>query len=179
MERRPGVREVAFAAGVSRQTVSRVLNDDARVTPATRRRVTEAITDLGYVVNNGARSLRSRRTRTISIIVLPGARDFGATMLPHLEAAIRSVGSWALVRFLEEDGELEAVIRESTGSIADGAIVLDVRTPESGRAAPGDRVRDFVRMLTETSTEGAAPARTVLMLDVDDAGASEVSTPRR
>ncbi|MFC0198041.1 LacI family DNA-binding transcriptional regulator, partial [Microbacterium arthrosphaerae] len=58
--RRIGVREVARAAGVSTQTVSRVLNEHPNIRPETRQRVLQAISDLGYRVNNAARALGTR-----------------------------------------------------------------------------------------------------------------------
>lgn len=53
----PTLRDVARAAGVSAQTVSRVLNDSPRVRPATREQVLHAVADLGYRPNEGAREL--------------------------------------------------------------------------------------------------------------------------
>ena len=59
-----GVRDVAVLAGVSRQTVSRVLNDHPEVAAETRERVLAAMTELGYRMNNAARALGTRRSRT-------------------------------------------------------------------------------------------------------------------
>jgi DNA-binding LacI/PurR family transcriptional regulator len=66
--------DVARLAGVSHQTVSRVLNDLPNVRPATRERVERAITQLRYVPSPAARALVSRRSRTLGLIVtgLPG-----------------------------------------------------------------------------------------------------------
>lgn len=68
---RPTQRDVARAAGVSQTVVSYVLNDvrDVALHPDTRKRVLAAIAELGYVPNHTARSLRSRRTRTIAAII--------------------------------------------------------------------------------------------------------------
>ena len=63
------IQDVAQAAGVSRQTVSNVLNNGARVGEAARARVLEAVTALGYHPHHGARSLRSRRTRQIAYVM--------------------------------------------------------------------------------------------------------------
>ncbi|GAA4666305.1 LacI family DNA-binding transcriptional regulator [Frondihabitans cladoniiphilus] len=61
--------DVARAAGVSMQTVSRVVRDLDNVQPATRDRVREAMTSLGYRPNRAARALRSGRFRTIGVIM--------------------------------------------------------------------------------------------------------------
>jgi DNA-binding LacI/PurR family transcriptional regulator len=65
------IQDVARAAGVSRQTVSNVLNDGGRVGEAAKARVLDAVAALGYHPHHGARSLRSRRTRQIAYI-MPG-----------------------------------------------------------------------------------------------------------
>ena len=73
--RRVTIEDVARAAGVGRQTVSNVLNGVGRVGEATRVRVLEAMTALGYHPHQGARSLRSRRTRQVAY-VLPQVQLF-------------------------------------------------------------------------------------------------------
>jgi DNA-binding LacI/PurR family transcriptional regulator len=71
------IQDVARAAGVGRQTVSNVLNGSGRVSQATKARVLEAVSALGYHPHHGARSLRSRRTRQLAYVMpriqlLPG-----------------------------------------------------------------------------------------------------------
>jgi DNA-binding LacI/PurR family transcriptional regulator len=63
------ITDVARAAGVGRQTVSNVLNSSGRVGETTRARVLEAMTALGYHPHQGARSLRSHRTRQVAYIM--------------------------------------------------------------------------------------------------------------
>ncbi len=63
------IQDVARAAGVSRQTVSNVLNNGGRVGEAAKARVLAAVTALGYHPHQGARSLRSRRTRQIAYVM--------------------------------------------------------------------------------------------------------------
>lgn len=83
--------DVAAVAGVSHQTVSRVLNTPDAVRPATRERVEEAIQQLGYRRNTSARALVTRRTRLIGV-VNPGEGRFGPmnTTIAIEEAASRS-----------------------------------------------------------------------------------------
>lgn len=65
------LEEIAELAGVSRSTVSRVVNGDPRVSPVARERVQAVITEQHYVPNAAARSLASRRTRIIGLLISP------------------------------------------------------------------------------------------------------------
>jgi DNA-binding LacI/PurR family transcriptional regulator len=81
--------DVARLAGVSHQTVSRVLNDLPNVRPATRARVEQAIAQLRYVPSPAARALVTRRTRTLGLIVT-GAPDYGPSSTAlHFNKAAR------------------------------------------------------------------------------------------
>jgi LacI family transcriptional regulator len=70
------IRDVASMAGVSVGTVSNVLNRPDVVAQATRRRVLDAIRDLGFVRNESARHLRAGHSRTIGLVVLDVANPF-------------------------------------------------------------------------------------------------------
>ena len=63
--RAPNIRDVARVAGVSYQTVSRVLNDSPSIRPETLQRVRDAIAQLGYRPTQAARALVTSRSRTI------------------------------------------------------------------------------------------------------------------
>ena len=63
------IEEVAAAAGVSRSTVSRVVNGSTAVSPAALDAVNRAIAELNYVPNRAARSLASRQTRALALVV--------------------------------------------------------------------------------------------------------------
>lgn len=82
------ITDVARLAGVSHQTVSRVLNDEDTVRPVTRARVDAAIRELNYRPSAAARALVTRKTRTIGLITT-GAPLYGpwSTMLAFNEAA--------------------------------------------------------------------------------------------
>lgn len=88
--RAANIFDVARLAGVSHQTVSRVLNDMPNVRPATRERVEKAIAQLRYSPSPAARALVTRRTRTIGLIT-PGTVQFGPTSVAtHFNFAARS-----------------------------------------------------------------------------------------
>src|SRR5688572_6807561 len=83
---------VALAAGVSRATVSRVVNGSNRVTPDTRRAVEKAIRRLGYVPNRAARSLVTRRTESVGLVIPePTTKLFGDPFFPQLIRGINAV----------------------------------------------------------------------------------------
>ncbi|CAN5244047.1 LacI family DNA-binding transcriptional regulator [soil metagenome] len=76
--RAANIFDVARLAGVSHQTVSRVINSVPNVRPATRIRVEQAIAQLRYSPSPAARALVTKRTRTIGLIT-PGASQYGPT----------------------------------------------------------------------------------------------------
>lgn len=115
--------DVARLAGVSHQTVSRVLNDLPNVRPATRARVEQAIKQLRYVPSPAARALVTRRTRTLGLIVT-GAPDYGpsSTALHFNEAARDARYSVITASMLETDAAsmrstAELLVRQNVEAI--------------------------------------------------------------
>ena len=96
--------DVARLAGVSHQTVSRVLNDLPNVRPATRVRVEDAIKQLRYRPSTAARSLVTRRSRTIGLITT-GNPDYGPSsiLLGFTEAARNARYLVSISSMLETD----------------------------------------------------------------------------
>jgi DNA-binding LacI/PurR family transcriptional regulator len=124
---RPTVWAVAAAAGVSKTTVSRVLTGSPRVSPEARAAVKKAIEDLGYIPNRAARSLVTRRTDTIALIVSePEARLFSE---PFFAGAVRGINQvlgqteYAFV-LLSCEGDTSRVERYVTNGHADGVILM-------------------------------------------------------
>jgi DNA-binding LacI/PurR family transcriptional regulator len=89
--------DVAKAAGVSHQTVSRVLNDSAAVKESTRRRVNAAIDELGYHRNLAARALATHRSKTLGVICFDSTLYGPASMLYAIEHASRHAGYFVSV----------------------------------------------------------------------------------
>jgi DNA-binding LacI/PurR family transcriptional regulator len=81
--------DVARLAGVSHQTVSRVLNDLPNVRAATRERVEKAIRQLRYVPSPAARALVTRRSRTLGLITTGGAEFGSSTAAVYFNEAAR------------------------------------------------------------------------------------------
>src|SRR5258708_16077031 len=87
---RPPLEAVGALAGVSRATVSRVVNGATNVKPDVRTAVMRAVEELGYIPNSAARSLVTQRTDSIALVVSePPSRVFSAD--PFFSAVIRAV----------------------------------------------------------------------------------------
>lgn len=91
--RAPNIRDVAAHAGVSYQTVSRVLNDSPSIKPSTRDRVLEAIQLLGYRPNQAARALVTSRSHSIGVLTADSNENYGpSTALRSIEHHAREAG---------------------------------------------------------------------------------------
>jgi DNA-binding LacI/PurR family transcriptional regulator len=91
--RAPNIRDVAALAGVSYQTVSRVLNHSASIKDSTRERVLAAIEQLGFRPNQAARALVTSRSRTIGVLSADAMAHYGpTTALTAIERYARQAG---------------------------------------------------------------------------------------
>lgn len=124
--RPPGMHDVARAAGVSHQTVSRVLNDHPSVRPETRERVQAAIAELGYRRNPIARALVTRQTHTIGVLA-PASTLFGpASLVIAVEQAARSHGWYVSLASLSDfdPPSVASAIEHFLGQQVDGLVVV-------------------------------------------------------
>lgn len=125
-----GVRDVADRAGVSRQTVSRVLNDHPDVAPETKERVLAAMAELGYRMNNAARALGTRRSRTLGVLA-SDARLYGPSRsLAALEASAREAGYWVSAAFADA-ADAHAVIAAVDHLVVQGVEGIVVVAPHA------------------------------------------------
>lgn len=90
--RAPNIRDVARLAGVSYQTVSRVLNDSPSIRDVTRQRVLDVIQEVGYRPNQAARALVTSRSRTIGVLAWESAHYGPTTSINAIEVAAREAG---------------------------------------------------------------------------------------
>ncbi|MBG0832382.1 LacI family DNA-binding transcriptional regulator [Planomonospora sp. ID67723] len=97
------MKDVAAAAGVALKTVSRVVNDEAGVNPATAARVQAAIERLGYRRNESARVLRGGRTATIGLVIEDVADPFYSEISRAVEDVALRHGSLVLSGSSRED----------------------------------------------------------------------------
>ena len=131
----PTIVEVANRAGVSAITVSRVVNDSGPVSSEVRARVQEAIAEIGYVPNAVARSLRSRRTDTIALVVTDMTNPFFTTVAHGVEAAVGDCGMMLLICSTDEgDAKEERYVRMLLQRQVDGILLVPAG---SGAAAIG------------------------------------------
>lgn len=112
-------------ANVSTATVSRCLNEPARVREETRNAVAQAIEALGYVPNHGARSLASRRTRTVGAIVPTLENSIFARGLQAFQGEMATSGSTLLVASSNYDPAEEArQVRTLAARGIDGLLLI-------------------------------------------------------
>ncbi len=141
--RRPAVMaDVARLAGVSQQTVSRVLNHHPSVSPGTRTRVMAAIQELGYRPNSAARALVTKRTKVIGVVGFDTSLYGPASTLLGLEQAAHAAGYFVSVASVRTpDGEaVEQALQRLTGQSVEGVVVIAPQraTVEALANAPGD-----------------------------------------
>ncbi len=124
--REPSLLDVAKAAGVSAQTVSRVATGHGAVSPQTRLRVVDAIRRIGYRPNRAARALKTGRFRTIGVVVF-SLTSFGSrSTLDSIASQAAAIGysvALATLRDAEPRNVAEAFTRLSEQAV-DGAIIV-------------------------------------------------------
>lgn len=101
--RPPTLKDVARAAGVSYQTVSRAINARSDISSETRERIMEIIGRLGYSPNRLAGSLRSRHTKVIGLVVSDLENSFHAEVAVGVEAEAESQGYSVILANSGED----------------------------------------------------------------------------
>jgi DNA-binding LacI/PurR family transcriptional regulator len=129
--RRAVISDVARLAGVSNQTVSRVINDSEHVRPGTRERVLVAMRQLDYRPNSVARALVTGRSKTLGVITFDTTLHGPASTLLAIERAAHEVGYFitiASLKALDRPSVLEAVERLRLHGV-DGILVI---APQEG-----------------------------------------------
>lgn len=121
----PTLADVARAAGVSTATVSRCLNDPDRVVEGTRSKVMDAVRELGYSPNFGARALAAKRTNTIGAIIPTMENAIFARGLQAFQEELREHGITMLVASSSYRADLEEEqIRTLAARGADGLLLI-------------------------------------------------------
>jgi DNA-binding LacI/PurR family transcriptional regulator len=139
---RIGVRDVARAAGVSPQTVSRVLNAHPSIRDETRARVLEAVAALGYRMNNAARALGTRTSRTVGVVASDAALYGPSVGIAALESAARARGRWIATAYADagDPASVDAAVQHLLAQGVDGIVLVapHVRTLDALAAASLD-----------------------------------------
>lgn len=133
MPKRVTLEEVARAAGVSRATVSRVVNGVTSVDESIRRTVEEAISSTGYLPNLAARSLVTRRADAVALVLPDEERILGDPFFGRVVRGVMTVTGPAgihLVLTITGSGTREQVVSDLKRGRLDGVILI--------HTAPGD-----------------------------------------
>ena len=122
------IRDVAREAGVSRQTVSRAINNKPEISPKTRQRILAIARRLGYRPNSIARSLKTRRTSTIGLIVPDIANPFFAQVVRGASEYAYAAGlSVFLCNTDEHPGREETILRMLRAHRVEGLVLISSR----------------------------------------------------
>lgn len=141
---RPTLEAVAAHAGVSRATVSRVVNGGAGVRATVRERVQRAVSDLGYVPNSAARSLVTRRTGAVAVVIgEPEARIFSdpffGRQLRGISRELSAADTQLLLLYVEHRDDYPRIGRYLAAGHVDGALMFSLHhddpLPAMARAA--------------------------------------------
>ena len=134
MQRRVTVIDVAHAAGVSKSTVSLVLQGSSLVNEATRAKVSAVIRELGYVYNRGAANLRqsSAKSKIIGVIVNDLTNSFFAELAVGIDMVVQSAG---YVQFLSNSAESLDRQQELIASMREHGITGLIVSPARGTKA--------------------------------------------
>ncbi|MEV4345911.1 LacI family DNA-binding transcriptional regulator [Actinoplanes sp. NPDC049596] len=132
---RPTIRDVAAAAGVSKGTVSFVLNGRPGVAEETKRRILDAARELGFTPSHQARALSVSRAFAVGLVLarepeLLGADPFFPAFIAGVERTLSDRGQALVLQVVPEDQE-EAGYRRLAGSKrVDGVFVLDLHVAD-------------------------------------------------
>jgi DNA-binding LacI/PurR family transcriptional regulator len=143
--RSPTLEDVAQVAGVSRATVSRVVNNTRNVDPAIHEVVWRAITETGYVPNRAARSLVTRRTGTVALVVADShtqvdddpflsrffADPYFGRVVGGLMSVVRGRGVQLALQLVRTEEDRARVVADLRQGQADGSVVLSLHPDES------------------------------------------------
>ncbi len=129
------IEEVAAAAGVSRSTVSRVVNGSTAVSPAALAAVRRAIDELNYVPNRAARSLASRATMAVALVVPEDTtRFFGDPFFAAIVSGINkrvSKSDYVLNLIIASDDPDDKATEYLRSGAVDGAIIVSHHTSDA------------------------------------------------
>jgi len=170
---KPTLEGVARLAGVSRSTVSRVINDHPRVRPETRERVWKAIRETGYRPHSVARSLVTKRTRIIGVIIPEAVTkifsdQFFAILLHGAAQACNARGYQLILSLFEDPHKQEELYaRVLQNGYAEGAVVASA---PQGDPLIQALVEDHIPAVSVGKQEGLP------YVDVDNYGGARLAT---
>jgi LacI family transcriptional regulator len=130
--KRVTIQDVADAAGVSRQTVSRAINELGEISPETRAQVLRIAEEMGYRPSSIARGLATQRTGTLGLIVPDVANPFFSEVARGAEHQAYAKGYNVFLCNTDEDPQREvAVLRSLEDKRVDGVVLCSSRLDEA------------------------------------------------
>ena len=129
--------DVALLAGVSYQTVSRVINDAEHVSVRTREKVQQAMAELHYVPNLRAQQLAGKRTRTLGLITTDLALHAPSQIVSAVKSRAAEQGASVLISMVEQPQQCQAALQALLAQRVDALLVnvpLDDEHAEQLRA---------------------------------------------
>ncbi|MEV0617663.1 LacI family DNA-binding transcriptional regulator [Nonomuraea sp. NPDC050404] len=165
------ISRVAEAAGVSRATVSRVMNGSTSVNPELAARVRAAALELDYEPSAAARRLALGLTGTVALVVPDLSNPLFQSVLRGLSRAAGQAGRQLLVAESDEDPEEEVILALEARRNADGLVLASPRATDERLRALGDRLAPLVLVYREV------PGLDAPSLSIDNAaGIAQVVT---
>lgn len=159
--------EVAADAGVSKATVSMVLNNNPLVAAATRERVQESLRRTGYVYNRAAASLRKQQSNAIGMVVTSLTNPYFAEVVESLQETLDGEGMDVLLGVSAEDPDRQQrLLLNMVGRRVDGIVMV----PAQGTDAESIRGLSVPMVLLTRRVEG---------LDVDYVGGDNLNGSER
>ncbi|WP_325100205.1 LacI family DNA-binding transcriptional regulator [Streptomyces sp. GMY02] len=134
--RRPTLNAVAARAGVGRGTVSRVINGSPKVSERSRAAVEQAIAELGYVPNRAARSLVTRRTDSVALVV-PDAETrlfsepYFSEIIRGVSAGLAGAGMQLLLVLARDAQEYARLASYLSAQRVDGVLMMAVHSEDT------------------------------------------------
>lgn len=167
---RVSIRDVARLAGVSYQTVSRVLNDHPSVRESTRARVRAVIDELGYRPSRAARSLSTRRSGIVGVLATSSVEYGQRSCLRAIEDAAHERGY--LVSVVDPGGTGQAEVRDCLENLlAQQVEAIAVISPHDEAVTALDAVpRDIPRVILQAPGRGTDDG-----LSVDQTGGARLA----
>ncbi|MFG1696336.1 GH1 family beta-glucosidase [Nonomuraea sp. NPDC049309] len=172
--KRPTLETVAARAGVSRATVSRVVNGESSVSPEVRAAVMQAVNELGYVPNLAARSLVTRRTNAIALVLsVPrqaGGDALTAAVVQYVTSFLEGAGKQITLMLADTAESHRRIVAHVEARLADGVVLL-----------PPDRADTLAERLSRTGVPivllgKPEIASLVPYVDIDNAGGAAAAT---
>ena len=166
------IADVAKEAGVSVSTAARVLSGRGYAAEETRRLVLEAADDLGYVPNQIARSLRTRQTKMVGLLIGDVENSFYSVIAKNVESVAKDAGYHVVLCNSDDDPEIEREYLKLLEAMRVDALVV---TPTSKNRRYLARLLDKGLVIVQVDRRVDGLAADAILVDNESGAASAVS----